>query len=107
MARVVVRTAQVVCIHQFNLVITGLPAKTQLTIDSSPTLTTTSTGPVTGCTNPANSGGPCTTLSSWQNPSMLLAVGGESAILDSSIPVTDKGSGMVRQAGQTKLDVMR
>lgn len=35
---------------------------------------------------------------------MMLEVGGEPAILATSVPVTDKGPGSVKSAGQNKLE---
>src|SRR5687768_2194882 len=95
MARVVVKTAQVSCLHQFLLVLDTLPAKSELVVDDVPVLTVGSTGSVAGCTNPPASGGPCTQVTSWTGVSTMLEVGGEPVILDTSVPVTDKGLGSV------------
>lgn len=104
MANVLTKTAVIQCPHQFPLVITGVPAKNELVVDTIPVLTTGSTGTVTGCTNPPASGGPCTQITSWQKPSIFLAVGGEKVLLDNSVPTTDKGPGTVQSGGQSKLE---
>ena len=108
MANVVVRTGRVSCPHEGVATLLALPAKIELVVDNIPTLTMGSTGTVafTGCTNPGNAGGPCTQIVSWSGASTLLEVGGESVILDSSIPSTDRAPniGSVDSAGQDKLE---
>jgi hypothetical protein len=104
LASVVVKTAQVSCTHQFVLDLSALPARSELVVDDVPVLTVGSTGTVAGCTNPPASGGPCTQVMSWTGASMMLEVGGEPAILATSVPVTDKGPGSVKSAGQNKLE---
>lgn len=104
MANVAVKTAQVSCPHQFILALAALPARSELVVDDVPVLTIGSTGTVTGCTNPPASGGPCTQITSWTGASTMLDVGGEPAILATSVPVTDKGQGSVKSAGQNKLE---
>ncbi len=104
MANVLIKTAVVQCPHQFPLVITGLPAKSELTVDNIPVLTIGSTGTVTGCTNPPASGGPCTAIASWAGGSLLLDINGEAVLMDTSVPTTNIGPGRVQSAGQMKLE---
>jgi hypothetical protein len=104
MGHVLTHAAMIMCSH--GGMVQPIPTQQKLTVDNQPVLVDGDlvNAPVTGCTNPPASGGPCLTTTAMSlGAATKLSVGNKAVLLDNAMGQTNIATWNVASAGQIKL----